>query len=588
MLVSLTRRYLRPYGTAVALLLVLQLGQTLANLYLPSLNADIIDQGVTQGDIAYIWNTGGWMLGVSLLQAVAAIGAVYLGARAATAFGRDVRRDLFARVQTFSAREVGQFGAPTLITRTTNDVQQVQQVLIMMFTIMVMAPIMLVGGVIMALAEDVTMSGLLLVVVPVLGVCVGVLMWRMVPYFKAMQGRIDVINGVLREQITGLRVVRAFVRERRETERFAGANEDLYETSLGVGKLMALAFPMVMLVMNLSSVAVLWFGAGRIDSGDMQVGQLTAFLSYLMYILMAVMMSTMMVMMLPRASVAADRIGEVLDTTTSVTEPASPTPLAALSGGGGPRGVVTFDDVTFGYPGAQEPVLHGLSFTATPGETTAIIGSTGAGKTTLLHLVPRLFDVTGGRVLLDGVDVRDLATDDLGSLLGMVPQKAFLFSGTIASNLRYGKPDATTEEMWRALEITQARDFVEALPEGLDAPVGQGGSTFSGGQRQRLAMARAVVREPKVYLFDDSFSALDYATDARLRAALEPRTREATVIVVAQRVATIRDADQILVLDHGRIVGRGRHHELLDHEHANYSETYEEIVTSQMTLEEAA
>jgi ATP-binding cassette subfamily B protein len=588
MLVTLMRSYLRPYGAAVVLLLVLQLLQTLANLYLPALNADIIDNGVVEGDIAYIWNTGGFMLGVSLLQAVTAVGAVYLGAKAATAFGHDVRRDLFARVQTFSAREVGQFGAPTLITRTTNDVQQVQQVLIMMFTIMVMAPIMLVGGVFMALQEDAELSLLLLVVVPVLVACVGVLMWRMVPYFRAMQGRIDTINGVLREQITGLRVVRAFVRERREAERFDAANTALYDTSLGAGKLMAMAFPLVMLIMNLSSVAVLWFGAGRIDSGEMQIGSLTAFIAYLMFILMAVMMSTMMVMMVPRAAVAAGRISEVLATETSVGEPADPAPLSSLSGGAGPRGVVTFDDVTFGYPGAEEPVLHGLSFTARPGETTAIIGSTGAGKTTLLNLVPRLFDVTGGRVLVDGVDVRRLGTDDLGSLLGMVPQKAFLFSGTIASNLRYGKPDATEAEMWRALEVAQARDFVEALPEGLDAPVGQGGSTFSGGQRQRLAMARAVVREPRIYLFDDSFSALDYATDSRLRAALAPRTRDAAVIVVAQRVATIRDADQILVLEHGRIVGRGRHHELLDRDHPDFSETYEEIVTSQMTLEEAA
>ncbi|QAY62434.1 ABC transporter ATP-binding protein [Xylanimonas allomyrinae] len=583
MLLTLARRYLRPYGAAVGVLLVLQLLQTLANLYLPTLNADIIDNGVVAGDIGYIWRTGGWMLAVSLGQMACSIGAVFLGARAATAFGRDLRHDLFDAVQGFSAREVGKFGAPSLITRTTNDVQQVQMVLLMTFTIMIMAPIMAIGGVIMALQQDVTLSGLLLVIVPVLGVVMGLLLWRMVPYFRAMQGRIDVINGVLREQISGLRVVRAFVREGREMERFGDANRKLFETSLGAGKLMALAFPTVMLIMNVSSVAVLWFGARQIDTGGMQVGSLTAFLSYLMYILMAVMMSTMMVMMVPRAAVAADRIGDVLGTTSSVTEPQVPVTLASLNDGAGPRGRLELDDVEFRYPGADAPVLSGLTFTAEPGTVTAVIGSTGAGKTTLLNLVPRLFDATGGAVRVDGVDVRSLATGDLGSVLGLVPQKAFLFSGTVASNLRYGKPDATEEEMWEALEVAQARDFVEALPGGLEAPVAQGGTTFSGGQRQRLAIARAVIRRPRVYLFDDSFSALDYTTDARLRAALAPRTVDATVLIVAQRVATIRDADQILVLEHGRIVGRGTHAELLAS-----NETYQEIVTSQMSLEEAA
>ncbi|QAY71877.1 ABC transporter ATP-binding protein [Xylanimonas protaetiae] len=564
-------------------LLVLQLVQTLASLYLPSLNADIIDNGVVVQDIGYIWRTGGWMLAVSLGQVVCSVGAVVIGARVATSFGRDLRHDLFTTVQTFSAREVGKFGAPSLITRTTNDVQQIQMVLLMGFTIMVMAPIMMVGGVIMALRQDVALSGLLLVIVPVLGIAMGLLLSRMVPYFRAMQGRIDSINGVLREQITGLRVVRAFVRERREIERFGQANEELYETQLGAGKLMALAFPVVMLIMNFSSVAVLWFGAQQIDAGSMQVGSLTAFLSYLMQILMAVMMSTMMVMMVPRAAVAADRAGAVLDTTTTVVEPARPVALTSLSDGDGPRGRLELDGVEFRYPGAAEPVLTDVSFTAEPGTVTAVIGSTGAGKTTLLNLVPRLFDATGGQVRVDGVDVRDLATRDLGSLLGLVPQKAFLFTGTVASNLRYGKPDATEEEMWEALEVAQARDFVEELPEGLEAPVAQGGTTFSGGQRQRLAIARAVIRNPRIYLFDDSFSALDYATDARLRAALAPRTQDATVLIVAQRVATIRDADQILVLEHGRNVGRGTHAELLAG-----NETYQEIVTSQMSLEEAA
>ncbi|HEV6951639.1 MAG TPA: ABC transporter ATP-binding protein [Promicromonospora sp.] len=584
MLATLARKYLGPYRWAVVAVLVLQLVQTLAALYLPSLNADIIDQGVVPGDIGYIWRTGGWMLLVSLGQVVASVVAVYFGAQVATSFGRDLRRDLFHTVQTFSAREMARFGAPTLITRGTNDVQQVQMTVLMTFTIMVMAPIMLVGGVILALAEDVTMSALLLVVVPVLAATAGVIVWRMVPHFRRMQKRIDAINSVLREQITGLRVVRAFVRERRESERFRVVNEELFDTSLRAGRLMALTFPVVMLIMNMSSVAVLWFGAHEIEAGDMQIGSLTAFLSYLMYILMAVMMSTMIFMMIPRAAVAAERIGEVLETESSVVDPQSPVALVPADGAGpAPRGEVTFEHVEFRYPGAEAPVLHDLTFTAEPGRTTAIIGSTGSGKSTLLNLVPRLFDATGGTVRVDGVDVRDVTQHDLGSLMGLVPQKAFLFTGTIADNLRYGKPDATEDEMWAALEVAQARDFVEALPDGLEAQVAQGGTTFSGGQRQRLAIARAVIRRPRVYLFDDSFSALDYATDARLRAALRPQTRDATVIVVAQRVATIRDAEQILVLDHGRIVGRGTHAELLAD-----NPTYQEIVTSQMSLEEAA
>ncbi|WP_369372324.1 ABC transporter ATP-binding protein [Promicromonospora sp. Populi] len=585
MLVTLARKYLGPYRWAVVAVLVLQLLQTLAALYLPSLNADIIDGGVVVGDIGHIWSIGGWMLVVSLGQVVASVVAVYFGAKVATAFGRDLRRDLFHTVQTYSAREMARFGAPTLITRGTNDVQQVQMTVLMTFTIMVMAPIMLVGGVILALSEDVSMSALLLVIVPVLAASAGVIVWRMVPHFRRMQKRIDAINGVLREQITGLRVVRAFVREHRERERFSTVNEELFDTSLRAGQLMALTFPVVMLIMNLASVAVLWFGAREIEAGGMQIGSLTAFLSYIMYILMAVMMSTMIFMMIPRAAVAADRIGEVLDTEPSVVDPESPValPVADDDGSGGPRGRITFEDVEFRYPGAEAPVLHDLTFAAEPGQITAIIGSTGSGKSTLLNLIPRLFDATGGTVRVDGIDVRDVLQRDLGSLMGLVPQKAFLFTGTVADNLRYGKPDATEEEMWAALEVAQARSFIEALPDGLDSVVAQGGSTFSGGQRQRLAIARAVIRKPRIYLFDDSFSALDYATDARLRAALRPQTADATVIVVAQRVATIRDAEQILVLDHGRIVGRGTHAELLAD-----NPTYQEIVTSQMSLEEAA
>ena len=590
MLVTLARKYLGPYRWAVVAVLVLQLVQTLGALYLPSLNADIIDDGVVVGDIGRIWSTGGWMLVVSLGQVVASVVAVYFGAQVATAFGRDLRRDLFRTVQTYSAREMAQFGAPTLITRGTNDVQQVQMTVLMTFTIMVMAPIMLVGGVILALSEDVTMSGLLLVIVPVLGVTAGLIVWRMVPHFRRMQKRIDAINAVLREQITGLRVVRAFVREQREKERFGTVNEELFDTSLRAGQLMALTFPVVMLIMNMSSVAVLWFGAREIEAGGLQIGSLTAFLSYLMYILMAVMMSTMIFMMIPRAAVAAERIGEVLGTEPSVVDPESPValvPTGSTAGAGdgvtGPRGRVTFEGVEFRYPGAEAPVLHGLTFEAEPGRITAIIGSTGSGKSTLLNLVPRLFDATAGTVRIDGTDVRHVTQRDLGSLMGLVPQKAFLFTGTVADNLRYGKPAATAEEMWAALEVAQARDFVEALPDGLEAEVAQGGATFSGGQRQRLAIARAVIRKPRIYLFDDSFSALDYSTDARLRAALRPRTADATVIVVAQRVATIRDAEQILVLDQGRIVGRGTHTELLAD-----NPTYQEIVTSQMSLEEAA
>ncbi|RXR23742.1 ABC transporter ATP-binding protein [Oerskovia turbata] len=579
MLLRLLRTYLRPYRTPVVILLVLQLVQTIATLYLPSLNADIIDKGVTQGDTAYIMRTGGVMLVISLGQVICAIVAVYFGAKVAMSFGRDVRGGLFTRVQSFSAQEMGVLGAPSLITRTTNDVQQVQMVVLMAFTIMVMAPIMLVGGVIMALQEDVELSALLLVVVPVLGIVVGLIVSRMVPYFRKMQKRIDAINGVLREQISGIRVIRAFVRERREEERFAVANDRLYDTSLRVGKLMALMFPTVMLVMNATSVAVLWFGAYRVEDG-MQIGALTAFLSYIMYILMAVMMSTMIFMMVPRAAVSAERIGEVLDTETTVVEPAAPMHLAPRADR---TGVITFSGVDFRYPGAEDPVLHDLTFTARPGGTTAIIGSTGSGKTTLLQLVPRLFDATAGSVQIDGTDVRDVSLQDLWSMIGYVPQKAYLFSGTVADNVRYGKEDATDEEVWEALEVAQAREFVEQLDGRLDAPVAQGGTNFSGGQRQRLAIARAIVRKPSVYLFDDSFSALDYATDAALRLALAPRTRDATVLLVAQRVATIRHAEQIVVLDHGRIVGTGTHDELLE-----TCETYQEIVYSQLSAQEAA
>ncbi|AEI12396.1 ABC transporter ATP-binding protein [Cellulomonas gilvus] len=580
MLVRLLREHLRPYAVAVSAVVVLQLVQTLATLYLPSLNARIIDEGVVPGDIDRIMRLGGVMLAISLLQVVCAIVAVWFGARAAMGFGRDVRARLFGTVQTFSAQELGQFGAPTLITRTTNDVQQVQMVVLMTFTFVIMAPIMLVGGVVMALQEDAGLSLILLVAVPVLAVLIGLIVSRMVPYFRVMQKRIDAINRVLREQITGIRVVRAFVREDRETQRFDGANRELFVTSLRTGQLMALMFPAVMLVLNATSTGVIWFGGHRVDSGHMQIGQLTAFLSYIAYILMAVMMSTMMFVLFPRAIVAAGRIGEVLDTPPSVLPPQVPVPLPADPV---QRGRLELRGVEFRYPGAESAVLHDVDLVAEPGRTTAIIGSTGAGKTTLLHLIPRLYDVTAGAVLLGGVDVRDVAPEELGGQIGLVPQKPYLFSGTVRSNLEYGRPGATDDELWAALEVAQARGFVEEMAGGLDAPVAQGGTDLSGGQRQRLAIARALVRRPRLYLFDDSFSALDYATDAALRAALVPQTRDAAVLIVAQRVATIRHADVIVVLEEGAVVGRGTHAELLAG-----NETYQEIVFSQISEEEAA
>ncbi|GII24647.1 ABC transporter ATP-binding protein [Planosporangium mesophilum] len=577
MLARLLRTYLRPYVRPLSAVVLLQLVGTMASLYLPSLNADIIDKGIAQGDTGYILRTGGWMLLVSAVQIACAIVAVYFGARTAMGFGRDLRAAIFQRVGAFSAREVALFGAPSLITRNTNDVQQVQMLVVMTCTMFVAAPIMCVGGVIMALREDVGLSWLMLVSVPALALAVGLIVRRMVPQFRLMQTRIDAVNRVLREQITGARVVRAFVREPYETERFGVANADLTATALRAGRLMVLIFPTVMLVLNASSVAVLWFGAFRVDAGQIQIGALTAFLNYLMQILMSVMMATFMLMMVPRAAVCAERVVEVLDTESSVTPAAEPvTDLRA-------RAELELRDVRFQYPGAEEPVLRDISFRAEAGRTTAIIGSTGAGKTTLLSLVPRLFDVTGGALLVDGVDVRELDPDLLWSRIGLVPQRPYLFSGTVASNLRYGKPDATDDELWTCLEIAQARDFVEEMPGGLEAPIAQGGTNVSGGQRQRLAIARAVLRRPEIYLFDDSFSALDLSTDARLRAALRPVTAHSAVVIVAQRVSTIVDADQIIVLEDGAIVGVGRHSDLLD-----TCPTYAEIVESQLTADVAA
>ncbi|OIJ66259.1 ABC transporter ATP-binding protein [Streptomyces mangrovisoli] len=577
MLIRLMRTYLRPYKKHIAVLVALQFLQTCATLYLPTLNAHIIDNGVVKGDTGYILSFGALMIGISMAQVVCNMGAVYYGARTASALGRDVRAAVFDRVQSFSAREVGHFGAPSLITRTTNDVQQVQMLALMTFTLMASAPIMCVGGIVLALGLDVPLSGVLVAVVPTLGICVTLIVRRLRPLFRSMQVRLDTVNRVLREQITGNRVIRAFVRDSYEKDRFGKSNADLTEMSLKTGRLLALMFPVVMTTVNVSSIAVVWFGAHRIDSGQMQIGDLTAFLSYLMQIVMSVMMATFMFMMVPRAEVCAERIQEVLDTSSSVVPPLAPVTELRRHGHLELRGA------GFRYPGAEEPVLKAVDLVARPGEITAVIGSTGSGKSTLLGLVPRLFDATDGEVLVDGVEVATVEPRLLARTVGLVPQKPYLFAGTVATNLRYGNPDATDEELWHALEVAQAKGFVSELEGGLNAPIAQGGTNVSGGQRQRLAIARTLVQRPEIYLFDDSFSALDYATDAALRAALAAETAEATVVIVAQRVATIRDADRIVVLDEGRVVGTGRHHELMAG-----NETYREIVLSQLTEAEAA
>lgn len=577
MLIRVLRTYLRPYGRWLTAVIVLQLFGTIASLYLPNLNADIIDYGIVRGDTAYIVRTGGWMLLMTLGQIACSVAAAYYGARTSMSFGRDLRAALFRHVMGFSGREVAQFGAPSLITRGTNDVQQVQMLVAVSSTVMISAPIMGVGAIIMAVREDPGLSWLMGVSVPILAIVVGIVAWRMMPQFRRMQTFIDVVNRILREQIGGIRVVRAFVREPQETRRFEQANADLTGTALHAGRLMALLVPAIVLILNGSSAAVLWFGAVRISAGQTQIGDLTAFLVYLTQILMSVMMATFMLMMIPRASVSADRIGEVLRTESSVAPPRDPVKSVAT------HGEVEFRNVTFRYPGAADPVLRDISFRVTAGQTLAIIGSTGVGKSTLVSLIPRLFDATEGAVLVDGVDVRTLDPEVLWTRIGFVPQRSYLFSGSVASNLRYGNPRATEEELWRALEVAQARDFVEAMAGGLDAPIAQGGTNVSGGQRQRLAIARALVRKPEAYLFDESFSALDLATDARLRAALRPVTRDAAVVIVAQRVSTIQDADQIAVLEGGTFVGIGRHHELL-----HSCPTYAEIAASQLSAQEAA
>jgi ATP-binding cassette subfamily B multidrug efflux pump len=577
MLRRLLTTFLVKYRWLLVAVVLLQLVQTTATLYLPSLNAKIIDKGIATGDHAYIWRIGLIMLAITCVQVCFSISAVYFGSRTAMGFGRDVRSALFHTVTGYSTQEVNLFGAPSLITRITNDVQQVQMLVLMTCTLLVAAPITIVGGVIMALREDVGLSGILLFSVPALTIGVGLVISRMVPLYRVMQERIDGINRVLREQIAGMRVVRAFVREPDESKRFDVVNEDLTDTSLRAGRLMAFMFPIVTVILNGSNVAALWIGADRISSGRMSIGALIAFLSYLAQILMSVMMASFMAVLVPRAAVCAERIQEVLDTPSSVVAAEHPVTEVAM------HGSLEFRHVGFHYPGAELPVLSDISFTSSAGQMTAIIGSTGSGKTSLVNLISRLADATSGSVLVDGVDVRDLHPDELWRRIGLVPQKPYLFSGTVASNLRYGNPDATDDDLWDALEVAQAKDFVSAMRGGLDARIAQGGTNVSGGQRQRLAIARALVRKPEIYVFDDSFSALDLATDARLRAALVPHTADATVIVVAQRVSTISRADQIIVLEDGEIVGMGSHDQLLED-----CATYREIVESQVTAEAVA
>ena len=567
---QLVTSHLWPYRRWLLMVLVLQSIQTFATLTLPGLSANLINDGVLVGDNAFIWRTGGVMMAYSFVQIVFAIVAVRYGAQTAMSFGRDVRRDLFGRVTEFSAHEVGTFGAPSLITRITNDVQQIQMLVVLFTTMLVAAPITMVIGVVMAVREDIGLSIVPAVAIPVAVLVLGIVIAKMVPTFQVMQARIDRINTVLREQITGIRVVRAFVREPEESERFAAANAAVTSAALRSGRLMSLMFPTVGLILNLSSVAVLWVGAPRVANGDLQIGSLVAYLTYLVQILMSVVMVTFMVSMIPRSSVAADRIVEVLDTESSVRRPE--TPVTEV----GEHGTVEFEHVSFAYPGAGHPVLDDISFRVEPGTTTAVIGSTGSGKTTLVGLVTRLFDATSGTVSVNGVDVRRLDPDLLWGKVGYVPQRAYLFSGTVASNLRFGRPEATDDELWEALEVAQASDFVQAMPHGIESEITQGGTNVSGGQRQRLAIARALVVDPDIYVFDDSFSALDLATDARLRAALAPRVVDAAVLVVAQRVSTIRGADQILVLEDGLLVGVGTHDELV----ASCA-TYAEIVASQ-------
>ncbi|WP_104087326.1 ABC transporter ATP-binding protein [Arthrobacter sp. GMC3] len=573
-LVRLSLRHAKPYWAWIVAVLVLQLISTIAALYLPSLNAQIIDQGIAKGDTDFIWSTGVTMVMVCFVQVVSAIGGIYFGARTAMAIGRDLRREVYYRVNALGALDISRFGTATLITRNTNDVQQVQMLVLMTLNFMVSTPIMSIGGIVMALREDVGLSWLLWVSVPLLFIVVGFLVVKLLPLFREMQDRIDAINGVLREQIVGIRVIRAFVREKFESDRYRDANMALTRVSVRVGNLFVLMFPAIMMILHLATAAVLWFGGQRVDAGQMQVGSLTAFLQYLLQILVAVMMGVFMVMMIPRAVISAERLDDLLSTEPSLAVPQG-TELPV-------HHTVEFANVSFGYPGAERPVLNGISFTAKQGQTTAIVGSTGSGKSTLVNLIPRLFDPQQGTVRIGGVEVSELNRKQLATLVGLVPQKPYLFSGTVASNLRFGKPEASDEELWQALEIAQAKDFVQAKAKTLDTRVAQGGTNVSGGQRQRLCIARALTAKPRVFLFDDSFSALDVTTDQLLRESLKVATEDATVIIVAQRMSTIREADHIVVLDEGAVVGAGTHQELFES-----NETYREIVESQLSIEGA-
>ena len=577
MLGKILVRYLRPYRAQLVGVLVFQFAAALASLYLPTLNGSIIDEGVARGDTGFIWSTGLLMLAISLGQITASVIATYFAARAAMQAGRDIRNDVFERVSAFSEREVSQFGAGSLITRNTNDVTQVQMLAMMGATMLVSAPLLAIGGIIMAVRQDVGLSWIIAVVVPVLLVMVGLIIGRMVPLFRLFQKRLDAVNRIMREQLTGIRVVRAFVREPIEEERFETANTDIMDVGRRVGSLFVLLFPLAMLVLNVTVVAVIWFGGIRVDAGDIEIGTLFAFMQYIGLILGGVLMATFMTIMIPRAAVSAERVSAVLASETSLLRPATPVTEFATPG------TVEFRDAGFTYPGAEKGVLGGVSFAAKRGETVAVVGSTGAGKTTLVSLIPRLFDVTSGAVLVGGVDVRDVELDLLWTTIGLVPQRPFLFTGTVASNLRFGREEATDDELWHALEIAQGRDFVEEMEGQLEARIAQGGTNVSGGQRQRLAIARAIVHAPDILVFDDSFSALDLTTDARLRQALWRQLPDVTKIVVAQRVSTIIDADRIVVLDDGAVVGVGTHDELLAS-----SDTYREIVESQLGMEASA
>ncbi|MFE5670973.1 ABC transporter ATP-binding protein [Agromyces sp. NPDC056523] len=576
MLGKLLIRYLKPYGWLMAGVLVFQFASALASLYLPSLNADIVDEGVSRGDTDFIWQTGAFMLAISLGQIVCSIVATYFAAKAAMRLGRDIRNDVFEKVSGFSEREVSKFGAGSLITRNTNDVQQVQMFAMMAATFLVTAPLLAIGGIILALQQDVGLSWIIGVAVPTLLVLAGIIIARMVPLFRSYQKKLDAVNRVMREQLTGIRVIRAFVREPIEEGRFREANTDIMVIGRKVGSLFVLLFPLFMLILNVTTVAVIWFGAIAVDQGEVQIGTLIAFMQYIGIILGGVLMASFMTIMIPRAAVSADRIGEVLSASTSLERPSDAVDSFPAVG------TVEFRSASFTYPGAEHPVLSDITFRAEPGETVAIVGSTGAGKTTLVSLIPRLFDVTGGQVLVNGVDVREADLERLWTTIGLVPQRPFLFTGTVASNLRFGREDATDEELWQALEIAQGRDFVEEMEGALDGKIAQGGTNVSGGQRQRLAIARAIVHRPHILVFDDSFSALDLTTDARLRQALWRELPEVTKIVVAQRISTITDADRIVVLEDGGMVGLGTHEELLE-----TNQTYREIVESQLGVEAA-